>query len=308
MRRADDRIRIMFGYVVVNKPELKIREFEEYKAHYCGLCHILRKKYGLIAGFTLTYDMTFLILLLDSLYETHRKVMKKHCPIHPVKKQPMIRNEITEYAADMNILLAWGHFVDDWADEKKLSALLGDKAFARRARFVEKRYPRQTEVVLESLARQSRLEKEYLYRWRDLEQSDDWDVKIGGESCTEVTADLDVISRPFGELLGEVFVWRDDAFAPILRRLGFFIGKAIYIRDSLDDVEKDRKNGCFNPFLYGSMDPESEKRIRSVLDLTIRSAIIELEKLPLDRHITILRNILYEGIQGKKRGDKKHVQ
>ncbi|MDI9494271.1 MAG: DUF5685 family protein, partial [Bacillota bacterium] len=28
----------MLGYVVPDKPELKIREFELYSGYYCGLC------------------------------------------------------------------------------------------------------------------------------------------------------------------------------------------------------------------------------------------------------------------------------
>ena len=32
---------VMFGYIAVNKPELKIREFDRYRAWYCGLCHAL---------------------------------------------------------------------------------------------------------------------------------------------------------------------------------------------------------------------------------------------------------------------------
>ena len=37
----------MFGYVLVNKPELKIKEFEAYRSWYCGLCRTLNKRHGL---------------------------------------------------------------------------------------------------------------------------------------------------------------------------------------------------------------------------------------------------------------------
>ena len=59
----------MFGYVTVDKPELKVREFYRYKGYYCGLCRSLNEEYGLRGRMTLTYDMTFLVLLLTSLYE-----------------------------------------------------------------------------------------------------------------------------------------------------------------------------------------------------------------------------------------------
>ena len=49
----------MFGYVVINKPELKFKEFDVYKSFYCGLCYSLRSRYGFVGQFTLSYDMTF---------------------------------------------------------------------------------------------------------------------------------------------------------------------------------------------------------------------------------------------------------
>ena len=62
----------MFGYVVAHKPELKIREFNKYKAYYCGLCKVLRENYGFLGQLTLTYDMTFLVILLSSLVKQIR--------------------------------------------------------------------------------------------------------------------------------------------------------------------------------------------------------------------------------------------
>lgn len=291
----------MFGYVVVNKPELKLREFTEYQGYYCGLCHMLRDKYGLSAGLTLTYDMTFLVMLLGALYEPKLEMKKRHCPIHPVKKKPMIRSEVTEYAADMNLLLSHAHLKDDKEDEKKLSGVAGELAFRRRARFIESKYPRQAQVISESLKKLNSIEKDYLYQWDQMELSDAWKEKLGGDISTEISADVDEVSRPFGELMGELFVWKDDAFAPILRKFGFFLGKYIYIRDAMDDLEKDKKNGCFNPFLNCEIDDEMKERVAQMLDVTRRAAIAEFEKLPLERDLPILRNILYEGVEAKKR-------
>ena len=54
----------MFGYIVVNKPEMKFREFDVYQSYYCGLCKSLKDNYGKRGQMTLSYDMTFLALLL----------------------------------------------------------------------------------------------------------------------------------------------------------------------------------------------------------------------------------------------------
>ena len=110
----------MFGYISINRQELKVRELERYRAFYCGLCDTLRIRYGLGGQMTLTYDMTFLIILLSSLYELEEKKRSARCMVHPAKKHAQIKTAATRYAADMNMLLTYEHLMDDWADEKKL--------------------------------------------------------------------------------------------------------------------------------------------------------------------------------------------
>ena len=45
----------------------------------------------------------------------------------------------------------------------------------------------------------------------------------------------------------ELFVLKQDRWEPYLRKFGFFLGKFIYIMDAYDDLEKDLKNGSYNP-------------------------------------------------------------
>ena len=79
----------MFGYVTIQEAELKVKDFKKYKAYYCGLCQTLKKNYGSLGQITLTYDMTFAIVLLTSLYESETMMSKHRCKIHPVKKQKL---------------------------------------------------------------------------------------------------------------------------------------------------------------------------------------------------------------------------
>lgn len=123
----------MFGYVTVDKPELKVKDYYKYKAYYCGLCRTLKEKYGLTGRLTLTYDMTFAIVLLTSLYESETKLSKHRCPVSPVKPVAMLQNEITEYGAAMNIILSYYHFKDDWKDEKSVLGFAGAGVMRRRA-------------------------------------------------------------------------------------------------------------------------------------------------------------------------------
>jgi hypothetical protein len=117
-----------------------MKEFYKYKAYYCGLCRVLREKYGFLGQMTLTYDMTFLVMLLTSLYETELTREESRCVVHPMKKQKMIYNEITEYAADMNIILTYYNFVDDWQDEKSKLGLAGIHALRKTYQELEEKY------------------------------------------------------------------------------------------------------------------------------------------------------------------------
>lgn len=120
----------MFGYIMIDKPELKVKEFYRYKAYYCGLCRTLKEQYGFSGRMTLTYDMTFLVLFLTSLYECENKEITSRCPVHPIKKIPMLQNEMTEYAAKMNILLTYYKLEDDWQDDKSLKESVVSGFFA----------------------------------------------------------------------------------------------------------------------------------------------------------------------------------
>ena len=106
-----------------------------------------------------TYDMTFLILLLTALYEPETKQTKCHCKVHPVKKQAILQNEITEYAADMNLILAYYHLKDDWIDEQKVSGFLGTCALRRRVKSAIRKYPRQSRKIQQELKKLAYYEK-----------------------------------------------------------------------------------------------------------------------------------------------------
>ena len=74
----------MFGYIVVHKPELKVKEYETYRASYCGLCHSLKKQSGRIGQLTLSFDMTFLALLLVPPQKGEREGGKERKNLVPI--------------------------------------------------------------------------------------------------------------------------------------------------------------------------------------------------------------------------------
>ncbi|HIZ23572.1 MAG TPA: hypothetical protein IAA21_12390, partial [Candidatus Blautia faecigallinarum] len=194
----------MFGYIVLNKPEIKIKDFEEYRSFYCGLCRELREKFGLAGQVSLTYDMTFVILLLDGLYEPGIRKGTTRCIMHPVRKQMVRKSVVTEYAADMNLLLTYYKCMDDWKDERKLIRLGYAKILEGKNEETAQAYQKKAEKILALL--------EQLSRW-----------ERAGER------DIDKMAGCFGKIMEEVFAYKEDIWEKSLRRMGFYLGKFIYL-------------------------------------------------------------------------------
>ena len=127
----------MFGYIIVNKQELKFREFDVYQSYYCGLCQSLKERFGRRGQLTLSYDMTFVALLLSALYDEPVENSTCKCVAHPFEAHATSRSVFTDYAADMNLLLSYYKCLDDWTDERKWKA-----SYVRDGRSVTKAAPR----------------------------------------------------------------------------------------------------------------------------------------------------------------------
>ena len=281
----------MFGYVVMNRPEMKIKDYDLYRSFYCGLCRELRDRYGISGQITLTYDLTFVTLLLSGLYEPPTKKGTSRCIVHPVRRQPVRKNEFTEYAADMNVFLAYYKCVDDWKDEKKLSRLAYSRLLERKDKKAEALWKNKTSVIIRHLNEISAMEK-------------------AGET------DIDRISGCFGRIMEEILVYKEDQWELALRRMGFYLGKFIYLMDAFDDVEEDMEKGNYNPFAQDYIIEGFEEKVRQILIMMMAEACREFEKLPIIKYADILRNILYSGVwcrfetvseKRKDKQEKKHV-
>ena len=280
----------MFGYVTVCEPELKVKDLKKYRAYYCGLCRTLKEDYGFMGQMTLTYDMTFAVILLSSLYETTTKHEEHRCKVHPAKRQHMLQNEITSYAAAMNVLLAYYHMEDDWQDDRKVSSLMTKSLIQGKAKKTIEKYPRQSEIIRKSL-------------------------KELGECEHENSMDIDRAAGCFGRLMAELFVWKEDIWEKTLRKMGFYLGKFIYLMHAYEDLPEDRKKNRYNPLKELAKRPDYEAQMEQILRMMIAESTVRFEQLPCLVDVDILRNILYDGvwnhynkIQMKKREDNKDEQ
>ena len=258
----------MFGYVVINKPEIKFKDFDLYRSYYCGLCRDLKESYGFKGQLTLNYDLTFLAILLDGLYEDNTTVSECRCIAHPFSRHKTRRNEYTAYAADMNILLTYYQCLDDWKDEKSGKKKRFAKALKSRAKKVMEKYPEKA----------ANIEKE---------------LKVLAEYENAGEENIDLTSGCFGRIMSELFLFKKDEWQTYLEKTGFFLGKFIYILDAYCDYNRDIQKGCYNALKGIGNDSDT---VKEMLTLTMSECTRNYEMLPIVENNDVLQNILYSGV------------
>jgi hypothetical protein len=271
----------MFGYIRPLKDELKVREFEQFKACYCALCHTLKTQYGTFSRFILNYDFTFLAMLLwdegeAPSYQCARCIA---CPV--AKKTYCAPSRTLQISAGYSIILAWWKLRDSIADESFFKSLR-DRALSillRRAYSkASKTYSAFEKTVRSSLDDLNKLEKS------------------GSDS-------LDACADKFALITGALASQAagDEKLRP-LEQLLYHTGRFIYIIDACDDLEEDIKNGSFNPVAKrfnietGQLQGEDKESLRTTLMHSCKLIGTAYELLPQNAWSSIIRNILYLGM------------
>ena len=267
----------MFGYVMANLKELDKSRRNRYSAVYCGICRGIRGQCSQLCRLGLSYDMAFLSMLLMSLYEPEEAGGNHACVLHPARH--WTDNEYIRYGADMNVALAYYNLLDDYEDEGKLSAKLLCGVFGKELDRIQKTYPRQCEAIEEGIRALNQLEK---------------------ENCPNP----DLPAGCFGKLMGELLVYREDLWAPTLRKMGDALGRFIYLADAAVDYRRDLKKKQYNPYLAMGM-AENWEAWDQYLVLAIHRCTDAYERLPLVQDKDILDNILYSGIWTQYRAKQR---
>ncbi len=264
----------MFGYVNAHKDLLRVCDYNVFRGYYCGLCKMLGKEFHQLVRFGLSYDMTFLAIVISSLNQDPITLKKEVCFAHPLKRRGVIREDAgIRYSADMSVLLTYYKLKDDWDDEKSI------KSFARLFYYfpmkkVAKKYPRQLNSIKENLKLLHKLEK-------------------------EISKSIDQVSDCFGKITEAIF--DPDGTNRPLSLLGYHIGRLIYLTDAVSDIEKDRKKKNYNPFLAvweNKNPPEGWKEeIKSSLLFTLSEIAASYELLTIYKNKELLDNIIYLGLR-----------
>lgn len=265
----------MFGYVIINPEALPKERQRRFRAVYCGLCAALRERHGLTGSATLSYDMTFLALLLNALYEPGEARGSERCPAHPLEKHNFVRSPVMDYVADMNVALAYHKCLDNWSDDRDLLAA-GQGALLKRAyRKVVQNYPDQCAAI------EAWLKEIHAIEAKGLQQ-------------------IDPPVNATGKMLGELFVWPGDAtWSRELRAIGDGLGRFIYFMDAYEDLPRDARKGNYNPLKSLRDREDYEALCKDALTMMIADATDAFESLPVVLDADIIRNVLYSGVWSK---------
>lgn len=276
----------MFGYIKTAKPELKIKEYETYRAVYCSLCKVLGKQYGLISRFVLNYDFTFLALLNLSLKSGCDKFLQKRCTFNPLKKCNFCNSdEAFLMPAAATVIMSYYKLIDNIADEKgikRLGCILLKPILRTAFKKAKQSEPQIEEFVYEYITEQSMLEK---------------------EACT----DIDRAADPSARVLSKILVLCSDNVSQkrVLERLGYCLGRYIYLTDAYEDLADDIKKNSYNVLKNKPID-EIEQYIEKQVFFCINEAAKAFELLEIEKYKTILGNIIYLGLeQNLKKESKK---
>lgn len=266
----------MFGYIKPYKPEMRIKEYELYRSFYCSMCKKLGKSYGVFARFTLNYEFVFLSLLYASLNDNDCPTKLGRCPFNPAKKCNYceISGEEFEFSSSAAVMLLYYKLLDNLRDEKGISKLKYQALmpmFKYNYKKARAKYPYVDELFANYDKEQQAVEKENVL-------------------------DIDKAAQPTAKMLGELFILcsSDDTQKPILERLGYCIGRYIYILDAAADIKKDMKSGSYNPIKNRKDAKEFAER---QLYFSVNEASAAFELLKICKFKNILGNIICLGLE-----------
>ncbi|WRS27625.1 DUF5685 family protein [Oscillospiraceae bacterium MB08-C2-2] len=275
----------MFGYLRPFKPELKIREYESYKAVYCGLCREMGSSFGPLCRMTLSYDFTLMAMLHMSVTGKVPSFERQRCCCNPLKTVPMCApGESLALSARVAVIMLYYKLVDNVADSGPIKSLLWRALYP----LVKPAYKKAASLA----PREDRLVAACMENQRELE----------ARLCSSV----DEASEPTAKAMAAIF--QEFSEQPgqrrVLERMGYFMGRYVYLCDALDDIEQDQKSGGYNPFVLRAKAQSQSVEIPSICEeaqgslyMTIAEIGRAFELLESSAFAPIIENVVTLGLK-----------
>jgi len=270
----------MFGYIRPLKGELRVREYDKFKAVYCGLCHCLKRRCGFSARFVVNFDFTFMAMLLS---EAEKPCWEHHrCVASPFKKKACYCGDSAlDTAADYSVILAYWKLKDSVADEGFLKSLTSRVA----ALLLRRAYKKAAANAHEF----DKLVKENLQELSILEN----------EKC----ASMDLAADKFAEILKTAAQGAgSDEHRRILSQVFYHTGRIVYLLDAVDDLRDNHEKGGYNPLIHrfaledGVLTADAEATVRLTMRHSQNLLSSAFELMPESHWTEIISNIVYSGI------------
>jgi hypothetical protein len=281
----------VFGTLKPARAAFDCRTRGEWQRFYCGTCQGIGAQFGLGYRGLLSHDAVFLGLLVDGLQVEAAPPDRTRCPIVPVVHRPTVSpsSVAMRYSAAVQLLLA-----DQWVADRAIDG----RSLARCARPLLAKPANRARAMLAELG--SDLAE--LIGIENRQAAAELLGVTGPDQAAEPTAAaLELVFERIAKLPGVVA----ELHAPTLARLGRAVGTVIYLVDALEDLDRDRHAGDFNPCLTldrrGRAQPSAGRIRRATAMLNHAGAEIRdaLAALPLRRHAAVLQNILITQLGGR---------
>lgn len=258
---------------------MKVKEYETYRAVYCSLCKYMGKKYGVISRLTLSYDFTFLALANIALSKKCPEYKSGRCTFNPLKKCNYCKNNADfDMPAAAAVITVYNKTLDNIEDKrgiKKLPYILLKPVFSSMRKKAARLYPDIDKALRECIKNQAALEAE-------------------GERSLDRAADP--TARALGYLMSLCSDEKNKKRA--LERMGYCLGRYIYLLDAACDFEEDKADGSYNVFSYTCADKdEVKKKVTPELYNCQNEAAKAFELIDFNRYKTILGNVIYLGLE-----------
>ncbi len=283
----------MFGYLRTNR-DLTLRDYDTYRAYYCGLCHALGRGYGILARAINSFEGTFLALLVDAQKGGSPSFITSPCVASPFSfRRAVDRTAALDFAAAATICGVSAKLQDDVAD--------GEAGWPVRALvWSGRKWTRQAEDRLQALGfPMEDVQREWAAQ-RTLEgRPDDLDLMqavepSGRAYATIVAHTADLAGRPENKEL--------------LHELGYELGKVTCLLDSYRDYPLDVQFHRFNA-LRECMDfeavranaqgvpPEQMEQVQRRVQDSLQSIQDLFGAIGWRQHASIVENVLVTSLE-----------
>lgn len=268
----------MFGYVIPDKNNMYIKDFNVFQAYYCGLCKALGKTGSQASRLCTNYDVTFYNVLLHSIAKQEVKFERKLCAYNGKKKVIVAADDLSLKMADLAVLLVYYNAQDDVTDGKK-SRLFVKWALYSRKRRAAKRMPEIDALMTDSFSRLNELEK---------------------SKCDSI----DRVADCFASLMRDItrkLVATDEN----IDTFTYNLGRLVYLMDAVDDVQKDTQKQSYNPLLlnYGACADKTKylqdngEELSFLLRSTYNKMVGSYNNMDIVMYEGVLSNTVYLGIK-----------